>query len=57
MAIQRLGRLDRTIRLEQQGLSEEDKKAALEDTVDRVLLGEEKELWTINSSLKSQGAI
>ncbi len=56
MAIQCLGRLDRTMRLEQQGLSEEDKKAALEDMVDRVLLGEEKELWTINSSLKSQGA-
>ncbi len=56
MAIQRLGRLDRTMRSEQQGLSEEDKKAALEGTVDRVLLGEEKELWTINSSLKSQGA-
>lgn len=48
IAIQRLGRLDRTMRLEQQGLSEEDKKAALEDMVDRILLEEEKELWTIN---------
>lgn len=42
MAIQRLGRLDRTMRSEQQGLSEEDKKAALEDMVDQILLGKKR---------------
>lgn len=41
IAIQRLGRLGRTMRLEQQGLSEEDKKAALEDMVNRILPEEE----------------
>ena len=48
IAMQRMGRLDRTMSLEQQGLSDEDKKAALEDMVDRILLEEEKELWTTN---------
>ena len=41
----RMQRLDRTMRLEQQGLSDEEKKKAVSGMVEKLLMENAKELW------------
>lgn len=41
----RMERLDKTMRLEQQGLSDEEKKKAVEGMVDKLLMENAKDLW------------
>ncbi len=41
----RMERLDSTMRLEQQGLSLEDKKKAIEGMIDQLLMEDAKEIW------------
>ena len=42
---QRMARLDRTMRLEQQGLSDKDKKKAFQGMVEKLLIENPKDLW------------
>lgn len=45
IALQKMGRLDQTMRLEMQELSMEEKEKALQDMVDRILVDEPKDFW------------
>lgn len=45
IALKRLETLDNTMRLEKQGLSEEDKKNALEDMIEKILIEQPKNFW------------
>ncbi len=45
IALQKMERLDHTIRLEMQELSREEKEKALQDMVDRILIDEPKDFW------------
>lgn len=45
MALKRLETLDSTMRLEKQGLSQDDKKKALEDMIEKILLDPPKDFW------------
>lgn len=45
IVLKRMARLDRTMRLEQQGLSTEEKKKAFQGMVDKLLAEHPKDLW------------
>ena len=45
IALQKMERLDHTMRLEMQELSTEEKEKALQDMVDRILIDEPKDFW------------
>lgn len=45
MAFRRLKKLDNTMKLERQSLSEEEKKDALKDMTEKILIDNPKELW------------
>ena len=45
IVLARMERLDRTMRLEQQGLSDEEKKKAVQGMVDKFLMENAKGLW------------
>ena len=45
IALKRLETLDNTMRLEKQGLSEEDKKKSLDDMIDKILIEQPKDFW------------
>ena len=45
IALKRLETLDNTMRLEKQALSDEDKKKALEDMIDKIMLEQPKDFW------------
>ena len=45
MAVARLKRLDKTMRLEQQGLAESDQDKALQDMMDKIVMEQPKEMW------------
>ncbi|MCB9719921.1 MAG: mobile mystery protein A [Candidatus Omnitrophica bacterium] len=45
IALKRLKRLDNTMRLEKQGLSEGEKKKALDDMIEKILIDNPKDLW------------
>jgi len=45
VTLKRLETLDHTMRLEKQGLSEEDKKKALEDMIEKILIEQPKDFW------------
>ena len=45
IALQKMERLDHTMRLEMQELSKEEKGNALQDMIDRILINEPKDFW------------
>lgn len=45
IALKRLKTLDSTMRLEKQALSEEDKKKALDDMIEKILIDNPKDFW------------
>ena len=45
IALRILETLDNTMRLEKQALSEEDKKKALEDMTEKILIEQPKDFW------------
>jgi len=45
IALKRLKTLDNTMRLEKQALSEQEKKRALDDMVEKILIDNPKDLW------------
>lgn len=45
----RMARLDRTMRLEQQGLSDQEKKKAFQSMVDKLLAEHPKDLWNADN--------
>ena len=45
IALKRLEKLDNTMRLEKQALSDEDNKKALEDMIDKILIDDPKNFW------------
>ena len=45
IALERIERLDNTMRLEKQQLSEEEQKKALDDMVDKILIDQPKDFW------------
>lgn len=45
MALKRLKTLDNTMKLEKQSLSDEEKKKALDDMIDKIMVDNPKELW------------
>jgi len=45
IALKRMKRLDDTMRLEKQGLSDEEQKKALEDMVEKILVSQPKDFW------------
>ena len=45
IAIARMKRLNDTMRLEKQGLSDEDKNKALEDMIEKILVDQPKDFW------------
>jgi predicted DNA-binding mobile mystery protein A len=45
IALERLQRLNHTMRLEMQELSDEEKNNALKDMIDKILIDEPKDLW------------
>ena len=47
LALKRMERLDHTMRLELQNLSDAEKEKAISDMVDRILIEGDKELWEI----------
>jgi predicted DNA-binding mobile mystery protein A len=47
LALKRMDRLDHTMRLELQNLSNAEKEKAIDDMVDRILIEGDKELWEI----------
>jgi len=49
IVLRRMARLDRTMQLEQQGLSDEEKKKAVEGMIDKFLMENVKGLWDINN--------
>ena len=48
IALKRLETLDNTMRLEKQALSEEDKKKALDDMIEKILIDQPKDFWEEN---------
>jgi predicted DNA-binding mobile mystery protein A len=48
IVLRRMERLDRTMQLEQQGLSDEEKSKAVEDMIDKLLMENAKDLWDVN---------
>lgn len=47
LALKRMDRIDHTMRLELQNLSNAEKEKAIEDMIDRILIEGDKELWEI----------
>ena len=45
VAIQRLRRIDHSMRLEEQGLMKEDQETALNDLIDKILIEQPKNFW------------
>ncbi len=45
IALKRLQTLDNTMRLEKQGLSDEDKKKALDDMIEKILIDNPRDFW------------
>ena len=45
LALKKMERLDHTMRLEMQELSSEEKKKALKDMIDKILIDEIKDFW------------
>lgn len=45
IAIDRMSKLNHTMRLEQQELSEEEKKKSLQNMIDKIVFEEQKKLW------------
>lgn len=48
IAVKRLKTLDNTMRLEKQGLPEEEKKKALDDMIEKILIDNPKDFWDQN---------
>ena len=48
IVLRRMERLDRTMQLEQQGLSDEEKGKAVEEMIDKLLMENAKDLWDVN---------
>ena len=49
IALKRMKRLDDTMRLENQGLSDEEQKKAFDDTVEKILVSQPKDFWDDNN--------
>ncbi len=45
IAIERMAKLNHTMRLEKQELSEEEKKKSLQDMIDKIVFEEQKKIW------------
>jgi predicted DNA-binding mobile mystery protein A len=49
IALKRVKRLDDTMRLEKQGLSDEEQKKAFDDMVEKILVSQPKDFWDDNN--------